>query len=138
MKTLTQTQNNTFDVNGKEIETQVRFDEIVDYNEEHGNEENSITGICVNVMGDIGDNGSYFGQVQWDSQNKQYSTDCDGNALYDEVKAALLSNFDSSDLYDKRGIESDLHCDLMNDVLPEIIKNICDFAEAHADAYRGV
>ena len=59
MTTLNNAQNNTFDVNGKEIETQVRFDEIVDYNEEHGNEENSITGICVNVMGDIGDNGSY-------------------------------------------------------------------------------
>lgn len=138
MTTLNNAQNNTFDVNGKEIETQVRFDEIVDYNEEHGNEENSIKGICVNVMGDIGDNGSFFGQVQWDGQNNEYSTDMDGNALYGDVKEALLSNFDDSGLYDKHGIESDLHCDLMNDVLPEIIKNICDFAESHADKYRNV
>ena len=138
MTTLNNAQNNTFDVKGKEIETQVRFDEIVDYNEEHGNEENSITGICVNVMGDIGDNGSYFGQVQWDDQNQKYSTDCEGNSLYSDVGAALLSNFDDSDLYDKHGIKSDLHRDLMYDVLPEIIKNICNFAEAHADAYRGV
>lgn len=138
MTTLNQSQNNIFDVNGKEIETQVRLDEVVDYNEDHGNEVNSINGVCVNVMGDIGDNGSYFGQVQWDSQNNEYSTDVDGNNLYGDVKAALLSNFDGSELYDENGIESELYCDLMNDVLPEIIKNICDFAETHADKYRNV
>lgn len=132
------TLNKALLIGNKTISIQVCLNEVVNFNDDHGHEENDIRGICVNVMGDIGEKGSFYGQVQWDVQNNGYSADCDGNALCDELKKALLSNFDSSELYGEHGIESDLHCDLMNEVLPSIIKIVCDFAEIHADKYRNV
>ena len=122
MKTL------TINVNSQAIEITVTLDEVVDYNLERDNEEYDEKAVCANVMGDIGD-ARYFGQVQWDSQNNEYSTDCDGNALYDEIKDALLSNFNDELLEDEYGIARDLRVDLENEVLPEVVKFICDFGE---------
>lgn len=122
MKTL------TINVNSQAIEITVTLDEVVDYNLERDNEEYDEKAVCANVMGDIGD-ARYFGQVQWDSQNNEYSTDCDGNALYDEIKDALLSNFNDELLEDEYGIARDLRVDLENEVLPKVVKFICDFGE---------
>lgn len=115
-------------VNNQVIEIAVTLDEVVDYNLVRETQEYDEKSVCANVMGDIGDN-RFFGQVQWDSQNNEYSADADGNVLYDEIKKALLSNFDDELLNDEYGLASDLRVDLENEVLPKVVKFICDFGE---------
>lgn len=115
-------------VNNQVIEIAVTLDEVVDYNLVRKTQEYNEKAVCANVMGDIGDN-RFFGQVQWDSQNNEYSADADGNVLYDEIKKALLSNFDDELLNDEYGLASDLRVDLENEVLPKVVKFICDFGE---------
>ena len=129
----------TFAINNQEIQVAISLDEVIDYNEEHGfdvdDECYTKSWVAANVVVEINDE-IVYGQVQYDNLNKCYSLDCDGNNFGSDVKNAVLNCFDEESLYttvetdtyvDK--IESDLHCDIVNVLAPQISEMICDFGK---------
>ena len=136
-----QTSATQFKLDSLVIPVSVTLDEVIDYNDENGftedDEQFTYKWVGANVTFTINNNDG-MGQVQWDSQNKCYSADCDGNVLYSEIKKALLSGFTDEMLADY-GFSDDgekLRDDLEYDILPAIIEFICNFGGKAIDASR--
>lgn len=81
-------------------------------------------------------------QIQFDDTWHCWSLDVDGNAAFDIIESMIFSAFEREELYtyvkDKvhdYEIESDLYCEIKNEILPFIDKEICRWAEHVAKEY---
>lgn len=138
----------TFKIGNKDIVVNVHIDEVINYNEEYGftsdDEEYNPYWVGINVQVNIGEQTEY-GQVQYDTSSywgrmNGWSLSCDGNTFKDNVKEKLLLNFSEEELYTSvetpnyiSTIESDLHCDIINVHLDEIVDYIIEIATENLD-----
>lgn len=130
----------TFKLNGTQVAVEVELQEVHDYNAEqnfHPADDNYIPywyGIDVAVaINDI----ELLGQVQYDSLNVVWSTSCDGNPFYDDIKSAVFAQFPKRDLIDRYPATednsaytecSDLYYEIEDEFVPDIERFITDVA----------
>lgn len=130
----------TFKLNGTQVTVSVTLLEVHDYNHENGftsaDEEYKPNWYGIDVSVFI-NNIELLGQVQYDNLNHVWSTDCDGNVFYDDIKSAVYSQFPKRDLVDRYPATednsaytecSDLYYEIEDEFVPDIERFITDVA----------
>lgn len=130
----------TFKLNSTQVTVSVTLLEVHDYNHENGftpaDEEYKPNWYGIDVSVFI-NNIELLGQVQYDNLNHVWSTDCDGNVFYDDIKSAVYSQFPKRDLVDRYPATednsaytecSDLYYEIEDEFVPDIERFITDVA----------